>query len=853
MLKIISDSAWSGDLWNEDNPRVALIKVASNGLSGLDKQKFVKRACASSDELLAKLASIKVNPGEELAHEIALGATEFYGPNRNGDGFRKEACRKYHNTFVKHGHCYRDHQNTDPKKSYGVVKASAYNEGMGRVELIVAYNGDERAAKANGGLVADKEMEKLASGKDIPLSMACLTDPDYPILTKEYGYIPIKDIVVGNTVWTKDSGWQQVTAINRRPYSGKVYKLSFNGLPFPLEITGDHLLWVKHFAEHKDRAFRGMDEFNAVANAWCPAEQIAVDDRVFYNPIRKYDGFAAIDDADLAAIMGYYVAEGCIGMCKDKPNTVSFICNLDDSLPRRVPEIMQKLYPEVTVKVAPHRNSKEGLVVTIFNAALAKYINFLIGRGCKNKIVPPEIFNADDAIKKSFLGGWIDGDGWVDGKGTHISTSSFNLALQARDLFVSLGIPTSIYKIDHTKCATSGKPNSGIEYNVNISNIDSFILEKYSSKVAASNPEESERKRPAAMLKAADGLFAYRVKAITSRDATDIVTYNFEVASDPSYSAAGVISHNCSVPFDVCSYCGNKAETQDNYCRGTHEGGHCKAGGLKHNMGQLVSVDGELHHLHADNTKPDFFDISHVFVPADRIAYSSGRLTKSASARQLSGAELARQACLTAPDYIQGAMNSNALYFLKEAVSNFHNAKLWQKRASFLGVMNSKELKDTHIPRRYKFAEVQRALLDAGVCLNPTQYVQLVSGLPYKQAAFVGEIIAPLSNDFLEKDAEYVPEIPQGSSRELRNWVYAQHLPSVFPDRFMKQAALASLEEAPPFSLSVQDVYDLQNDPQINALAKQYGLYKAAFVAGLPTNLQQTAAELIVGRDYLSF
>ena len=481
MLKIISDSAWSGDLWNEDNPRVALIKVASNGLSGLDKQKFVKRACASSDELLAKLASIKVNPGEELAHEIALGATEFYGPNRNGDGFRKEACRKYHNTFVKHGHCYRDHQNTDPKKSYGVVKASAYNEGMGRVELIVAYNGDERAAKANGGLVADKEMEKLASGKDIPLSMAC------------------------------------------------------------------------------------------------------------------------------------------------------------------------------------------------------------------------------------------------------------------------------------------------------------------------------------------------------------------------------------SVPFDVCSYCGNKAETQDNYCRGTHEGGHCKAGGLKHNMGQLVSVDGELHHLHADNTKPDFFDISHVFVPADRIAYSSGRLTKSASARPLSGAELARQACLTAPDYIQGAMNSNALYFLKEAVSNFHNAKLWQKRASFLGVMNSKELKDTHIPRRYKFAEVQRALLDAGVCLNPTQYVQLVSGLPYKQAAFVGEIIAPLSNDFLEKDAEYVPEIPQGSSRELRNWVYAQHLPSVFPDRFMKQAALASLEEAPPFSLSVQDVYDLQNDPQINALAKQYGLYKAAFVAGLPTNLQQTAAELIVGRDYLSF
>ena len=482
MLKIISDSAWSGHLWNEDNPRVALIKVASNGLSGLDKQQFIKRACASSDELLSKLGSIEVKPGEELAHEIALGATEFYGPNRNGDGFRKEACRKYHDTFVKHGHCYRDHKNTDPKKSYGIVKASAYNEGMGRVELIVAYNGDERAAKANDGLVADKEMEKLASGKDIPLSMAC------------------------------------------------------------------------------------------------------------------------------------------------------------------------------------------------------------------------------------------------------------------------------------------------------------------------------------------------------------------------------------SVPFDVCSYCGNKAETQSEYCTGTHEGGHCKAGGLKHKMGQLVSVDGELHHLHADNTKPDFFDISHVFIPADRIAYSSGRLTKTASATVYGGAELARQACLTAPDYIGGQVrNLNALHFLKKAVASFHNHKLWEKRASFLGVMTSKELKDTNVPRRYKFAEVQRALLDEGICLTPTQYVQLVSGMPAKEAALVGEIIAPLSNDYLEKTAEYASTLPEGTSKELRNWVRAQKLPSVFPEHFLKQAALASVEEARPYTLSVQEVYDFGEDQGIRDLARQYGLYKAAFIAGLPSKTQETAAELIVGRDYLSF
>lgn len=174
MIKVIGDNAWQGDLWDEENPRVALVKYASNGISGLDKQAFVKRASEeTSEELLKKVAQMEVKPGEELVHLIAMGTTEAYGPNRNGDGFSKKACIQYHPTFVKHARFYRNHKNKDPQKSYGIVKASAYNPAMSRIELIVALNGNEKAAKANGGLVADKEMEKLASGEDIAVSMAC--------------------------------------------------------------------------------------------------------------------------------------------------------------------------------------------------------------------------------------------------------------------------------------------------------------------------------------------------------------------------------------------------------------------------------------------------------------------------------------------------------------------------------------------------------------------------------------------------------------------------------------------------------------------------------------------------------
>lgn len=151
-------------------PVAALIKVSSRGIIGHDKQAFVKRAGA---EFVEKVSHIKFAKDEVPVHLIAIGATEDYGPNRNGDGFTRECCQKYHPTFEKFARFYRDHANKNPAKSFGLVKASYYNEPMKRIELICALNGSKEAAERNGGLLADKELEKLAADKDIPVSMAC--------------------------------------------------------------------------------------------------------------------------------------------------------------------------------------------------------------------------------------------------------------------------------------------------------------------------------------------------------------------------------------------------------------------------------------------------------------------------------------------------------------------------------------------------------------------------------------------------------------------------------------------------------------------------------------------------------
>jgi hypothetical protein len=96
-------------------------------------------------------------------HLIALGEGERYGFNRNGDGFPKAACQRFHPTFVKNGHVYRHHQNKDPKKKLGDIKLSAYNEPMGRIELFIHAHKDR----------ARDELHKLATNGEIPYSMAC--------------------------------------------------------------------------------------------------------------------------------------------------------------------------------------------------------------------------------------------------------------------------------------------------------------------------------------------------------------------------------------------------------------------------------------------------------------------------------------------------------------------------------------------------------------------------------------------------------------------------------------------------------------------------------------------------------
>lgn len=172
LIKFVSPSGW-----DFEQRVLEPVKVSSRGLVGDDRREFLKRA---SHSFLPQLDNVKFAKDEVPVHLIALGASEAYGPNRNGDGFKEATCRDHHDTFVKFAKFFRNHKNKAERGDpfYGVVKASAYNEDMRRVELLVALNASKEAADRNGGFVAEAELEKIARGEDMPVSMACSVPHD---------------------------------------------------------------------------------------------------------------------------------------------------------------------------------------------------------------------------------------------------------------------------------------------------------------------------------------------------------------------------------------------------------------------------------------------------------------------------------------------------------------------------------------------------------------------------------------------------------------------------------------------------------------------------------------------------
>lgn len=702
-----------------------------NPVSIINEAKDLEKRAA-----VLKLLKYKKTPNQTDLHVIAVGAYEGTGINRNGDFFREQECIRNHPYFVRAGRAVnRHHKNkpTDPK--YGDIKASAYNEAMKRIELIIGIDNDVGA-----DIIQKQEREGTTNW-----SMACSLDPDYPILTKR-GYVGIGRVEVGDLVLTHEGNWKKVKEVNTKKYTGETVKLRINGLPEFPELTSNHLLYATAFPSKNSptqtqRYFNNPKDFLQYEPNWTHVAHLKKGDRIFYR-IPKYDySNVKIDDIDLAKILGYYLAEGS---CND--TTVEFSCNVDDSIVEALPEIVSRKYPDLNVTLRLRSNTEVGLSIDISNVQLKKLCEKYVGRRVENKQIPVEILNADEEIKSAFFSTWLEGDGWVNKKGLHISTSNFNLALQGRDLLMSLGIPSSIYRIDHAKSKNSGYVGSGVEYTLNVSWLHHDKFEKYSPKVSKGLAKYhadgvGDYKTGMACLRPTPdpSLFAYRVSDVETRHVTDADIYNIEVEDDESYVLGGVISHNCRVPFDICSWCENKSRTDKDRCH------H-----IPLNIGD-IREDGVMCGM--ENINPKWFEISYVKRPADRIGYGLKKVASAFTIQPMSPTDYLR----IYPDFTV-PRDDEDFYISKHASDK---RELLKKLAD-----HEKHIAAVGKPVGIKAESISDATMDEARKLEPDRF--------FKLAADNQIILSP--NEFVRyvfgtrvKEANLVPYLDNAFSKALDN------------------------------------------------------------------------------------
>lgn len=621
----------------------ALVKVSSRGLVGADRDSLLKR---SSPGLLDQVDHIECRPGEHLVHLTALGATEFYGPNRNGDGFSVDACRRHHDTFRKYAHCYREHCFVAGTKVVMANRVRMPIEAIGEGDMVATREGDKRVVRV-------MQEGYLGAGVRIRLegSLTSVTATgEHPVLVLRRDEVHCK---LKYCCLTESEHTQRCV-----PCRKLLAELSPKYVPAGSVEEGDYVFIHRPAVGTEVVA----PEFAELVG-WVASEgHIAEGSSTFAFT------FSSKNVADLAAVEKCLLANGC----------------------RTVTKIVRK--DGLTTLSCSRRELAD---------RVAKYV-----WGVKSeKRMSGDLLRWDRESLLRFMGAYIDGDGHVSAEGRlRIRSSSTHMLLGLTDILHALGSPTRVVwdtpagqevrasgkmylgngsgvVVVSGHCATdvceysrkkktyTGRRSQAVEfqgcflrqvasvedveidepvYNLEVEGAHHYFAEE----MVVHNCNQDPRKSYGVVKASAFNEDMKRIELIVAYNGTpEAAKRNGGLVADGELEKLAsneclAVSMSCRVPNDVCCVCGNRARNRSEYCRGYDEGGSCPGGGAFRKLG-TVTADGT--QLYVDNPQPTFFDISWVHRPADRIAYTSGVVKSAASFPKpvVGGAELAERYGLT--------------------------------------------------------------------------------------------------------------------------------------------------------------------------------------------------------------
>jgi len=579
----------------------------------------VGRVTKHASEALDYIKNVTPEPGKTHLLLLAMGGEETYGPNRNGDGFSEnpvpakrggerwwvapgqELTKHYQSFETNPAHAFKHHQNKDPAKASGHVKKAFWNPRMHRVELLTVVDNEKDA----------EWVERVEAGELPAVSMGCfLADARVTMSDGTQRYI--QDVVVGDEVITHRGRVRRVIETHKRPYCGDIYTVRGEATA-EIHATEEHPFWTTSWNSVKETdKTKGYPRWKTEARVdgeWTHAR--CLENQFLLSPIDRSESSPPYLTRAFARLLGYYIAEGHVIWRDGHAYGIELTTHKSDFVHQEIVQLCQEFGTRNAPWTFERKNCEAARGVMICDERLAELCRVHGGVSARHKRLSHEVMQWPPMMQRELFGAYANGDGHGRDGWLKVSTASDDLAAQWLRLLPRLGILASCNRLIH-KAGNGFSSIDTYEWVIHIGIQWAGLLAKVCAKVAARDVRAKKESR-----KIIDGHTCTPIREVGVRY-VEADVYNLEVEEDESYLIEGIAVHNCRIKYDVCSQCGNKAPTRADYCK------HAQ-------LMNMVNPDGTKNFVY--NPDPDFFDISRVFRPADRIGYTMKKVADSIDVR----------------------------------------------------------------------------------------------------------------------------------------------------------------------------------------------------------------------------
>lgn len=524
---------------------------------------FEKTASASLlPEVTRYIQTLKPRNDAQYVLVNAMGAGEFFGSNVNGDFFPEAALIHRPDKWTGNplidsvtakdwpygfptfygAHPFAHHKNKDPSRAYGEVELAAWNNKMKRVELVTRIDHDKCVQFGGMGI-----WDRLKDGQFPDVSMGCFKKGAL-VTMADGSRKPIEDVRPGDRVLTHKGRPRRVRATQVRPYEGFIYSIKAEAHE-PIFCTEEHPFLAVRSVDAKKTNSHGEARWKEeleMEPSWVPASSLT--DHVLVEPV--VDGVLTPDYAttEFCRLLGYYLAEGHILLNKQGEAVgIQLSTHRDDAVHSEVEALVAAVGTSNPPAWADSSSSALGKYIYIHDRWLAERFLELAGRGAKTKRLAEEVLRWHPDLQAELLGAFMNGDGFNAGRGSlGMSTANRDLAFQFLAILPRLGVVASLQGLVH-KAGTGFSRTNTKEWVVHIGKQYIGPFEGRCAKL-----KREPLLRPKNGRKLYDHKLMTPTRTVTKTwEKTDV--YNIDVEEDDSYQVSGLAVHNSKVPYDTCS------------------------------------------------------------------------------------------------------------------------------------------------------------------------------------------------------------------------------------------------------------------------------------------------------------